>query len=48
MTFAHLVLIRFQTWPPQTILVSDCLISKKIVDAAYQDSIRFVNQSGQN
>jgi hypothetical protein len=26
---AHLVLIRFQTWLPQTILVSDWLISKK-------------------
>jgi hypothetical protein len=27
---AHLVLIRYQTWPPQTILVSDWLISNKI------------------
>jgi hypothetical protein len=27
--FAHLVPIRLQTWPPQTILVSDWLISKK-------------------
>jgi hypothetical protein len=27
---AHLVPIRLQTWPPQTILVSDWLISKKI------------------
>jgi hypothetical protein len=26
---AHLVPIRLQTWPPQTILVSDWLISKK-------------------
>jgi hypothetical protein len=26
---AHLVPIRQQTWPPQTILVSDWLISKK-------------------
>ena len=26
---AHLVPIRYQTWPPQTILVSDWLISKK-------------------
>jgi hypothetical protein len=26
---AHFVLIRLQTWPPQTILVSDWLISKK-------------------
>jgi hypothetical protein len=26
---AHLVPIRWQTWPPQTILVSGCLISKK-------------------
>jgi hypothetical protein len=28
---AHFVPIRYQTWPPQTILVSDWLISKKIV-----------------
>ena len=27
--FAHFVPIRKQTWPPQTILVSDWLISKK-------------------
>jgi hypothetical protein len=27
---AHLVLIRWQTWPPQAILVSDWLISKKL------------------
>jgi hypothetical protein len=27
----HLVLIRYQTWLPQAILVSDWLISKKIV-----------------
>ena len=27
---AHLVPIRYQTWPPQTILVSDWLISNKI------------------
>jgi hypothetical protein len=27
--FAHLVPIRLQTWPPQAILVSDWLISKK-------------------
>jgi hypothetical protein len=26
---AHLVPIRLQTWPPQAILVSDWLISKK-------------------
>jgi hypothetical protein len=26
---AHFVLIRLQTWPPQAILVSDWLISKK-------------------
>jgi hypothetical protein len=26
---AHFVPIRLQTWPPQTILVSDWLISKK-------------------
>jgi hypothetical protein len=28
--FAHFVPIRLQTWPPQAILVSDWLISKKI------------------
>jgi hypothetical protein len=27
--FAHFVPIHYQTWPPQTILVSDWLISKK-------------------
>jgi hypothetical protein len=27
---AHFVLIRYHTWPPQTIIVSDWLISKKI------------------
>jgi hypothetical protein len=27
---AHFVPIRWQTWPPQAILVSDWLISKKI------------------
>jgi hypothetical protein len=32
---AHFVLICLQTWPPQTILVSDWLISKKS-DASYQ------------
>jgi hypothetical protein len=26
---AHFVPIRWQTWPPQAILVSDCLISRK-------------------
>jgi hypothetical protein len=30
----HLVLIRLQTWRPQTILVSDWLISKKIFSEA--------------
>jgi hypothetical protein len=29
MKIAHFVLIRLQTWPPQAILVSDWLISKK-------------------
>jgi hypothetical protein len=29
----HLVLIRYQTWLPQAILVSDWLISKKIVSS---------------
>ena len=27
--YAHFVPILYQTWPPQTILVSDWLISKK-------------------
>jgi hypothetical protein len=27
---AHFVLIRLQTWPPQAIIVSDWLMSKKI------------------
>jgi hypothetical protein len=27
---AYFIPIRYQTWPPQTILVSDWLISKKI------------------
>jgi hypothetical protein len=27
---AHFILIHLQTWPPQTILVSDFLISKQI------------------
>jgi predicted transcriptional regulator len=26
---AHFISICYQTWPPQTIVVSDCLISKK-------------------
>ena len=30
---AHFVPIRLQTWPPQAILVSDWLISKKIVSS---------------
>jgi hypothetical protein len=29
MEIAHLVMIRYQIWPPQAILVSDWLISKK-------------------
>jgi hypothetical protein len=29
MKIAHFVPIGYQTWPPQTILVSDWLISKK-------------------
>jgi hypothetical protein len=33
MKIAHLVPIRKQTWPPQPILVSDWLISKKIVSS---------------
>jgi hypothetical protein len=30
---AHLVPIRYQTWLPQAILVSDWLISKKIISS---------------
>jgi hypothetical protein len=30
LNIAYFVPIRYQTWPPQTILVSDWLISKKI------------------
>jgi hypothetical protein len=30
LTIAYFVPIRYQTWPPQTILISDWLISKKI------------------
>jgi hypothetical protein len=44
---AHLVAIRLQTWPPQAILISDWLISKKsslkplgqMKDASYHVSI---------
>jgi hypothetical protein len=38
MNIAHLVPIRKQTWPPQAILVSNWLISKKSfsIDASYQ------------
>ena len=40
---AHLVLIRLQTWPPQTILVSDWLISKKIFssETAFPNELKF-------
>jgi hypothetical protein len=34
---AHLVPIRYQTWPPQAILVFDWLISKKIFSRGGQD-----------
>jgi hypothetical protein len=30
-SFTNVVLIRLQTWPPQTILVSDWLISKYLL-----------------
>ena len=33
MKIAHLIPIRLQTWLPQAILVSDWLISKKIVSS---------------
>jgi hypothetical protein len=38
---AHFVLIRKQTWPPQSILVSDWLISKK-------SSLKLLSQMNQN
>jgi hypothetical protein len=40
---AHFVLIRLQTWPPQTILVSDWLISKKIFssETALPNELKF-------
>jgi hypothetical protein len=40
---AYFVLIRYQTWPPQTILVSDWLISKKIFSSvtAWQNESKF-------
>jgi hypothetical protein len=36
---ANLVLIRLQTWPPQAILVSDWLISKKLWEAPMEGSV---------
>jgi hypothetical protein len=42
-TIAHLVPIHLQTWPPQTILVSDWLISKK---SSYRGEVFLeINQS---
>jgi hypothetical protein len=40
---AHLVPIRKQTWPPQAILVSDWLISKKIFssETAFPNELKF-------
>jgi hypothetical protein len=39
---AHLVQIRLQTWPPQAILVSDWLISKKIFsETAWPNELKF-------
>jgi hypothetical protein len=40
---AYLVPIRLQTWPPQTILVSDWLMKQEMPMAAM-----FINGSGQN
>jgi hypothetical protein len=44
----HLVPIRYQTWPPQAILISDWLISKKSSMSANQKqklpmAVMFVN-----
>jgi hypothetical protein len=40
---AHIVPIRLQTWPPQAILVSDWLISKKIFfsETAFPNELKF-------
>jgi hypothetical protein len=38
---AHLLPIRKQTWPPQPILVSDWLISKKISETAWPNESKF-------
>jgi hypothetical protein len=40
--FAHLFPIRLQTWPPQAILVSDWLISKR------SSSLKPIGQMNQN
>jgi hypothetical protein len=48
---AHIVPIRLQTWPPQAILVSDWLISKKIFfsETAFPNELAiFVNESRRN
>jgi hypothetical protein len=46
---AHFVPIRLQTWPPQAILVSDWLISKKSSPLQELPVVAmFVNESGQN
>jgi hypothetical protein len=39
----YFVLIRYQTWPPQTILVSNWLISKKIFSSitAWPNELKF-------
>jgi hypothetical protein len=41
---AHFVFIHYQTWPPQAILVSDWLISKK--SSILPTMFRFIWQSG--
>jgi hypothetical protein len=43
---AHIVPIRLQTWPPQAILVSDWLISKKIFfsETAFPNELKFTRQ----
>jgi hypothetical protein len=46
-TIAHFVPIRYQTWPPQAILVSDRLISKKNL-LELPMAAMFVNGSAQN
>jgi hypothetical protein len=44
-TKSHFVPIRYQTWPPQTILVSDWVISKKIFSSCFLPSFDSFGQA---